>query len=464
MRLPRQLVPPTALLARVQWLFLGFWLLFWTALAVHIIATQPLWLTVFGVAGMAGLAAWWLRCYRQSRFPLWALTFELPLFIVVGLAMPDPLELVYSVIPFRAVYSRRFREVVAVGCAVVAVTVGVSVFGPGSAGLSAITSETNSIVGTLGFSGILYVATRAMAAVERSVLRERVVAKAVLAFGNVRHRNDLIAVVADTTTALFADIDPDRVRTRIDVASEASTESDRPGDDGPTTTTLPLVGADDDNLQLVIEGGTQASHDENSDSLLLLAHGASLALRQLSLQQTLEARAAQDSLTGAANRRSFIERTAEAKAKAEAGLASLWLLFVDVDNFKSVNDTYGHHVGDAVLVAFADRMRIRVDESDLVARLGGDEFAVLLTGEPQDDELGEVVAARIRAELARPVDVDGVEAAVSASVGVVRWQPGMDVNDLLRGADQAMYQHKRSRQQIPTATPVGPTAVEPTPR
>ncbi len=363
--------------------------------------------------------------------------------------MPEPLELVYSVIPFRAVFSRSFREVVALSGAVVAVTIGASFLSSGSAGVVAVAGEANSIVGTLGFAGILFLAIRAMAAAERSAARERVVSRAVLAFGSVRCRDELIAVVSEAATALFVDAAPGQVTARVSVADEP----EQRGELVSTTTSLLLDGSTDERLRLVVEGGSPTSHQENGDSLSLLAHGASLAFGQLSLQRVLEAKATQDPLTGAANRRSFIEQTAQAQSEAEAGMVSLWLLFIDVDDFKAVNDAHGHHVGDAVLVAFVDRMRARVSDGGVVARVGGDEFALLLIGEPGDEELGELVAARVRTELQRPVDTpEGGAVVASASVGVVRWRQGMDITDLMRAADGAMYQHKRSRQDesVPT--------------
>jgi diguanylate cyclase (GGDEF)-like protein len=114
------------------------------------------------------------------------------------------------------------------------------------------------------------------------------------------------------------------------------------------------------------------------------------------------------------------------------------VIYVDLDNFKPINDTHGHEAGDAVLKAAAQRLRDSLRPADTAARLGGDEFAVLLVDIPEE-HIG-VVADRIVAKLTQPLDVAGLELAVGASLGVASAASGtLDAESLVRNADVAMY-------------------------
>ncbi|MCI2237827.1 sensor domain-containing diguanylate cyclase [Paenibacillus sp. TRM 82003] len=151
-----------------------------------------------------------------------------------------------------------------------------------------------------------------------------------------------------------------------------------------------------------------------------------------------------DHLTGLPNRRALLEALEGACAGAEPAA----LLLVDLDGFKQVNDTLGHHAGDVLLQQVAARLRAVVPEPGLVARLGGDEFAVLLRGEPGrpvDAGAALAVAHRLERVVAEPVRVDGLDARVSASIGVAPVASGAAaVPGVLRAADEAMYRAKRA--------------------
>jgi diguanylate cyclase (GGDEF)-like protein len=126
-----------------------------------------------------------------------------------------------------------------------------------------------------------------------------------------------------------------------------------------------------------------------------------------------------------------------------AGTAAVrGLMVVDLDEFKAINDTFGHVVGDRVLQAVAYRLREAVRSEDLVVRLGGDEFAVLLT--PADEELSRAVAARILARLEEPLEVEGQTIFVRASVGVALATAGESLDALMPRADASMYRAKSS--------------------
>lgn len=144
-----------------------------------------------------------------------------------------------------------------------------------------------------------------------------------------------------------------------------------------------------------------------------------------------------DGLTGLANRGHFHEQVGQALLAAPASVS---VLLVDLDGFKSVNDTMGHAAGDALLMAVADRLRGAIRAGDVAARLGGDEFAVLLSDCPADE--ADRTAERILAALTVPEQIEGVAVQAAASIGVASAGPGAEVTSLLRQADIAMYTAK----------------------
>jgi diguanylate cyclase (GGDEF)-like protein len=159
-------------------------------------------------------------------------------------------------------------------------------------------------------------------------------------------------------------------------------------------------------------------------------------------QQRLHHQAYHDPLTGLANRALFRERLVLALDAHRHRGRPLAVLFADLDDFKLVNDSFGHAMGDRVLRAIAERMQACVDEADLVARLGGDEFAVVLDHHPAD---AEPAGHRILAALREPFVIDGHRVGVGASIGLVVPEPGepLTADALLRRADAAMYSSKR---------------------
>jgi len=160
------------------------------------------------------------------------------------------------------------------------------------------------------------------------------------------------------------------------------------------------------------------------------------------LEEQLIEQAFHDELTGLANRALFLDRLAHAHARVSRRDAFYGVMFVDLDGFKSVNDTLGHAGGDGVLVAVARLIQLSARPSDTVARFGGDEFAVLLEdlSAPGD---AEAVAARLLSHLEMPLEVDGVRVHLGASIGVVTSDGrSLDPKDCLRLADVAMYRAK----------------------
>jgi diguanylate cyclase (GGDEF)-like protein len=157
-----------------------------------------------------------------------------------------------------------------------------------------------------------------------------------------------------------------------------------------------------------------------------------------SLQDQLHHQAYHDPLTDLPNRTLFMERVRE--ELADEGEAAV--LFVDVDDFKTINDSLGHHVGDALLVSVAKRMRECVRPEDTIARLGGDEFAVMIpgVGDPLVD--GRAVARRILKAFELPVEAGTELVSVHLSIGLASSAQSGDGDELIRNADVAMYQAK----------------------
>ena len=159
------------------------------------------------------------------------------------------------------------------------------------------------------------------------------------------------------------------------------------------------------------------------------------------LQRQLSHQASHDQLTGLANRRELTSVLTRLGAKMKRKNLGCYLLFIDLDGFKSVNDTMGHDAGDAVLVAIGRRLEKMVRGYDLIARIGGDEFVVLLEN-LDENEVVDRIGGRIIEEIARPIPVNDASLEVGASIGVAYACTEEDIKVLIKRADCAMYQAK----------------------
>jgi diguanylate cyclase (GGDEF)-like protein len=181
--------------------------------------------------------------------------------------------------------------------------------------------------------------------------------------------------------------------------------------------------------------------------LLVPLIGVYISGRQSIRTATAEHLARHDSLTELPNRRWFLE--AVGQALKNPSLRAGGLLLVDLNGFKEVNDTLGHHHGDLVLKEVGPRLAAAFRSEDLVARLGGDEFAVFMPG--ADSDAAQTAVQRLQDALHTPVDVDGISLELDASIGLA-WYPehGGDVDTLLQRADVAMYRAKASHNSLVT--------------
>jgi len=160
------------------------------------------------------------------------------------------------------------------------------------------------------------------------------------------------------------------------------------------------------------------------------------------LNQTITALAYFDPLTGLPNRLMLQEHIAQAIAVAQRNQQIFFLLYIDVDNFKQVNDTYGHDVGDGLLKSLTQRMKLDVRESDLLVRMGGDEF-ILLTAPDAKEQNESILVKRLIASQQQKHVVGQHQVSISLSIGIARYPDnGIDVSSLIKCADKAMYQSK----------------------
>ncbi len=195
---------------------------------------------------------------------------------------------------------------------------------------------------------------------------------------------------------------------------------------------------------LVAMSGAGESFDQSQSRMLdAFAEHASLALTDARTVEAMQ-EAFHDPLTSLPNRALFLERLEHALDGGTAHPNALAVLFVDLDRFKLVNDTFGHGAGDDLLIQVADRLRERIRSCDFAGRLGGDEFAVIVA-DVTSAELPAAIAKRILDALASAFTVAGHDVFIDASIGIALGTPRLDdAEGLIRDADLAMYKAKQN--------------------
>ncbi len=321
-------------------------------------------------------------------------------------------------------------------------------------GMLAVFGSRRVLAGVAGAMAIL--AGQAALAVERVTLSQEV----------IRQRGEALfrTLVQDASDVILILADDGRIR--YATPSSASIFGGDVAIEGALLTDLVAPGARDDiarelDLMRARAGGTgyedtwRIKRRDGRPATLQVrgsdlrdeqtVRGLVLTLRDVTEQRQLEDelkhRAFHDVLTGLPNRVLFADRVAQAVSQARIDGRTAAVLFVDLDDFKVVNDTMGHAVGDELLVATAARLASSVRSSDTAARLGGDEFALLIE-DAADAEAVQAFAARIVAAFEAPFSLTEATVLTTATVGIATTEDSADVDELLRHADLALYAAK----------------------
>jgi diguanylate cyclase (GGDEF)-like protein len=480
--------PPSGLLARVRWLFLIFGLCTIAPLGSTVVAqSRAGWgLRLLAVVGLVSLAGWWTAAFRWGRLPLATAGAEALALLPVALAAPDPmiaLGVAFLGTFYHALVAQPGQAALGAVLYVLPVATVVGLRTPGS-----LVSLAVQVPGLAVVAALAYLIGDTLRRQERAVARERVlsqvgaalfaaadpaaiartaVATALALLGRAERTQasltelrggELVVVAVDGDGAqgmvdarLPLDAVPAPLRAGLDERRTVYAEGvdgRHPGEavddqaEVNAVLVLPLPASEG------VRGALSVTSDrpipgEVRDALEALRAQVTLALDRAALTAELTRRASFDPLTGLANRSVLHERLREELTTATPTGGVLALLLLDLDDFKTINDSLGHSHGDEVLVVVAERLRTCLRGGDLAARLGGDEFAVLL-----ERVAGEVeavaVAERLVESLRAPVTVSGREVLARASVGIRIAPRGgeEDPDELLRDADVAMYAAK----------------------
>ncbi|NBB73286.1 MAG: EAL domain-containing protein [Bacteroidetes bacterium] len=210
---------------------------------------------------------------------------------------------------------------------------------------------------------------------------------------------------------------------------------------GETVRAAEMVIAPDEGARRIVECNAQPLHADDGAlrGAVLVMHDVT---RRRELKDQLHHQAHYDALTGLPNRTHFLEACKRAIEQRDAGQTPYAILFIDLDRFKSVNDSLGHHAGNLLLQIVARRIQHTTRESDCVARFSGDEFVVLLQPAEEANRVARI-ATRIADALQTPFDLEGETVRTTASIGMVMGHARHHVpEDVLREADMAMYRAK----------------------
>ncbi|MGH3443184.1 MAG: putative bifunctional diguanylate cyclase/phosphodiesterase [Nitriliruptorales bacterium] len=444
---------PTSLVARVRWLFVL--VLVVIALSSVLIApARPIeaWpdLTVVSIA-FAALALWAIALYRAASPSLVMEPVAALALGAAGVLLGSPGIVVVPLVAgsfYRGLYGPGWRAYVgalfgagAYAAASIADQAAVDLVVTGNvvAGLFFVTALGSRLVGLLG---------------EHERLTEAVRAREALFRGVVENSSDVIAIVAAGGVLRF--VSP-AIASSIGFTPEELIGSEISS----------LVHDDDLDGMLALltdsAGGVRAKeaftcrlrHRNGAWRVTELTAspvaeddvaGSVVVIRDVTEHKRLESeiryRAFHDPLTRLANRSLFQDRVGHALERAQRARSAIAVCFVDLDDFKTVNDNLGHATGDALLITVAERLRARVRTTDTVARLGGDEFALLLEG-IEDPSQATLVIDRTLEALRERVNLHGTEIPVNASIGIAFGSGDeADPDALMRNADVAMYEAK----------------------
>lgn len=209
---------------------------------------------------------------------------------------------------------------------------------------------------------------------------------------------------------------------------------------------VPLITGAETIGALVVQSysGAVRYTDQDKELLQFVSSQVAAAVERKRTHSRLEYLAQHDQLTELPNRALFLYRLQSSLLRARRDSTRLAVLYLDMDNFKQINDTFGHTTGDNLLREVAQRLRLCVRESDTIGRLGGDEFAIVLDGITRPED-AIMVAEKILARLSAPYELEGTFLVTAPSLGIAVYpEHGQDDLQLVRNADDAMYTAKRS--------------------
>jgi len=238
-------------------------------------------------------------------------------------------------------------------------------------------------------------------------------------------------LLADDTSARLTTVDPENREAFLDTLREMG---------AATNYEMQVFRGDRRKIWVSISAWTAHGSEDGMRHIEgLMEDVTERKLSEMQLQQ----KATMDELTGVPNRYLFLERLEQSIAQAERSPQHFALLYIDLDNFKEVNDLHGHHVGDILLAEAASRIRTRIRTSDTPARIGGDEFTVLLHNVNKDKHIQRIASDLVEV-IKQPYVVSGIRCVIGASIGVsVYPEDGVTGEQLLRHADRAMYRAKQ---------------------
>jgi diguanylate cyclase (GGDEF)-like protein len=299
--------------------------------------------------------------------------------------------------------------------------------------VSGLRSDGSEFVGEMSWGIVETAAGPILLAIGRDITERRAAEarlRAVAALGERALTGTALEALADEATALLAETLP-LVRVEIRLA------------DGEMLAIGATADADEVKLELGPDDALAAwfSRPADDEELAYLRAVATIlgnALARLRTEERMRHDALHDPLTGLANRTLLRDRLEQALARSVREGLPTGVLFVDLDEFKSVNDYFGHATGDAVLVEIAARLRAVVRPADTVARIGGDEFVVVC--EDIDEEAALALGHRLEEAIRRPVVLGGSEHALTASIGIALGRDGPDA--VMAAADMAVYRAK----------------------
>ena len=173
-----------------------------------------------------------------------------------------------------------------------------------------------------------------------------------------------------------------------------------------------------------------------------------MVVRDISVRKTLEKQlahqATHDTLTGVSNRASLFDHLSKSLQEAKNHGLPVWVAFLDLDRFKQVNDRYGHHVGDQLLIIVTERLTNVLRRTDMLGRFGGDEFVIVLQGSPTETASSDLFE-RMMHTIREPIKIDNNNLRIGCSIGVAQYpNDGLTADELLTNADAAMYRAKQS--------------------